>query len=42
MFPHALGDSIDAGQLVNIQVSWLPDIMILPSQFRYFVKVRTC
>ncbi|KAI8643515.1 DNA polymerase alpha/epsilon subunit B-domain-containing protein [Parasitella parasitica] len=38
MFPHALGDSIDANQLVNIQVSWLPDILILPSQFKHFVK----
>ncbi|CEP18634.1 hypothetical protein [Parasitella parasitica] len=38
MFPHAIGDSIDASQLVNIQVSWLPDILILPSQFKHFVK----
>ncbi|KAF1803689.1 DNA polymerase alpha/epsilon subunit B-domain-containing protein [Mucor lusitanicus] len=38
LYPHALGDSIDASQLVNIQVSWLPDILILPSQFKYFVK----
>ncbi|EIE80547.1 hypothetical protein RO3G_05252 [Rhizopus delemar RA 99-880] len=38
LFPHAEEDSIDSSRLLDIQISWKPDILIIPSQFKYFVK----
>ncbi|KAI8877644.1 DNA polymerase alpha, subunit B [Backusella circina FSU 941] len=38
LYPHAPGDNIDASQLPNIQVGVSPDILILPSQLKHFVK----
>jgi hypothetical protein len=40
LYPHTPGDNIDSNQLPNIQVGVSPDILILPSQLKHFVKVR--
>lgn len=41
LVPTAEEDSIDSSRLVDIQISWKPDILIIPSQFKHFVKVIT-
>ncbi|KAG1171089.1 hypothetical protein G6F70_007228 [Rhizopus microsporus] len=38
LVPTAEEDSIDSSRLVDIQISWKPDILIIPSQFKHFVK----
>ncbi|GAA5811310.1 hypothetical protein MFLAVUS_004743 [Mucor flavus] len=38
LYPHALEDNIDAGCLLDIHLPTKPDILILPSQFKHFVK----
>ncbi|CAO3638267.1 unnamed protein product [Cunninghamella echinulata] len=39
LFPTSKNDSIDADQMVNLQLSIRPDILILPSQLRHFTKL---
>ncbi|CAO3642509.1 unnamed protein product [Cunninghamella blakesleeana] len=39
LFPTAKNDSIDADQMVNLQLSLRPDILIIPSQLRHFTKL---
>lgn len=36
--PVALDDNIDSDKMVDLHVSMAPDILILPSQLKHFVK----
>ncbi|CAO3678092.1 unnamed protein product [Rhizopus stolonifer] len=38
LFPQAEEDNIDSEKLIDIQISWKPDILIIPSQFKHFIK----
>lgn len=38
MYPHALEDIIDSGKLVDILLPTKPDLIILQSQMKNFVK----
>jgi DNA polymerase alpha subunit B len=38
LFPRGYGDCIDSSRAVDIQLTFKPDILILPSQFKHFAK----
>ncbi|KAF7729841.1 DNA-directed DNA polymerase alpha subunit pol12 [Apophysomyces ossiformis] len=39
LFPPAIGDSIDAERMPDIQIPFAPDILIVPSQLKHFTRV---
>ncbi|KAI9486740.1 MAG: DNA polymerase alpha/epsilon subunit B-domain-containing protein [Benjaminiella poitrasii] len=39
LLPTESGDIIDSSKMVDIQLPWKPDILIMPSQFKQFTKV---